>query len=184
MFVTIVALVATAVAWVTRRALHSARRRRLSLPRRRDLAELGPRALTRPARRLRPSLTRPAAGDVGVRLGAATATGTEVWASAEDTLVLYGPPRSGKTMHVVIPAVVDWPGPAVVTDEHGGVHRCDPGGGQGGGGGHEGEQDGLESLGGVDPGNPEDHEAHASSKAATQVSSRACHTFSASMRRL
>ncbi|QYG95855.1 TraM recognition domain-containing protein (plasmid) [Iamia sp. SCSIO 61187] len=95
----------------------AARRRRLSLPGRSDLAPLGAKALEKRAGRLRPGLNgRHAAGSVGIRLGRAIeARGAEVWASAEDTIVVYGPPRSGKTMYVVIPAVLAWPGPALVT---------------------------------------------------------------------
>lgn len=101
---------------ILRRTTTAARRGRLSLPGRRDLAELGPRPLARRSGRLRPSLPgRGGAPQVGVRLGVASSAGSEVWASAEDTIVVYGPPRSGKSMYVVIPAVLDWPGPVVVT---------------------------------------------------------------------
>ncbi|SFS16440.1 TraM recognition site of TraD and TraG [Agrococcus baldri] len=70
-------------------------------------------ALLRRAGSLRPSLEHPAAGDVGYRLG--TSKGRSVWASVEDSLLLIGPPRSGKGLHVVIPAILDAPGAVVTT---------------------------------------------------------------------
>ncbi|MGO1318546.1 MAG: type IV secretory system conjugative DNA transfer family protein, partial [Cellulomonadaceae bacterium] len=70
-------------------------------------------ALLRRAGSLRPSLENPAAVDVGYRLG--TSKGRPVWASVEDSLLLIGPPRSGKGLHVVIPAILDAPGAVVTT---------------------------------------------------------------------
>src|SRR5262249_32991821 len=54
----------------------------------------GYRALTARASSLRPSLTRAAPSDVGYRLG--RADGVDCWASVEDSILLLGPPRSGK----------------------------------------------------------------------------------------
>lgn len=71
------------------------------------------KALLRRADQLRPSLTRPAAGDVGYRLGASR--GAEVWASVEDSILLIGPPRSGKGLHIVINAILDAPGAVITT---------------------------------------------------------------------
>src|SRR5699024_8838609 len=65
-------------------------------------------ALLHRAGSLRPSLENPTAADVGYRLG--TSKGRSVWASVEDSLLLIGPPRSGKGLHVVIPAILDAPG--------------------------------------------------------------------------
>ena len=70
-------------------------------------------ALLRRAGSLRPSLENPAMVDVGYRLG--TSKGRSVWASVEDSLLLIGPPRSGKGLHVVIPAILDAPGAVVTT---------------------------------------------------------------------
>jgi len=70
-------------------------------------------ALLRRAGSLRPSLGNPTAADVGYRLG--TSKGRSVWASVEDSLLLIGPPRSGKGLHVVIPAILDAPGAVVTT---------------------------------------------------------------------
>ncbi|GAA4796804.1 type IV secretory system conjugative DNA transfer family protein [Rothia endophytica] len=41
--------------------------------------------------------------------------GREVWASVEDSILLIGPPRSGKGLHVVIPAILDAPGAVIAT---------------------------------------------------------------------
>ncbi|WP_256221171.1 type IV secretory system conjugative DNA transfer family protein, partial [Microbacterium sp. AR7-10] len=50
---------------------------------------------------------------VGYRIG--TSKGREVWASVEDSILLIGPPRSGKGLHIVIPAILDAPGAVVTT---------------------------------------------------------------------
>ncbi len=62
---------------------------------------------------LRPSLTDPQPADVGYLLG--TARGRAVWATVEDSILLVGPPRSGKGLHVVINAICDAPGPVITT---------------------------------------------------------------------
>ena len=71
------------------------------------------KALMRRAGTLRPSLDNPQPGDVGYRLG--TAHRREVWASVEDSILLIGPPRSGKGLHLIIPAILDAPGAVVTT---------------------------------------------------------------------
>nr|WP_228721065.1 type IV secretory system conjugative DNA transfer family protein [Arthrobacter sp. 260] len=71
------------------------------------------KALLRRAATLRPSLDCPAPGDVGYRIG--TSKGQDVWASVEDSILLIGPPRSGKGLHVVINAILDAPGAVVTT---------------------------------------------------------------------
>ncbi|WP_246186923.1 TraM recognition domain-containing protein [Microlunatus speluncae] len=70
-------------------------------------------ALLKRARHLRPSLIRPHPRDVGYQLG--TSRGQQVWASVEDSILLIGPPRSGKGLHIVIPAILDAPGAVVTT---------------------------------------------------------------------
>lgn len=72
-----------------------------------------PAALLTRAGNLRPSLAKPSPADVGYRLG--TCRGREVWASVEDSILLIGPPRSGKGLHVVIPAILDAPGAVIAT---------------------------------------------------------------------
>lgn len=64
-------------------------------------------------RTLRPSLDHPDAPDLGYLLG--RARGTEVWASVEDSILLLGPPRSGKGLDVVINAILDAPGAVITT---------------------------------------------------------------------
>jgi type IV secretory pathway TraG/TraD family ATPase VirD4 len=70
-------------------------------------------ALLRRAGHLRPSLHQPRPEDVGYRLGASR--GKNLWASVEDSILLIGPPRSGKGAHVVINAILDAPGAVVTT---------------------------------------------------------------------
>ncbi|WP_181273807.1 type IV secretory system conjugative DNA transfer family protein [Brevibacterium oceani] len=71
------------------------------------------KALLRRAGTLRPSLETPGPADVGYLLG--TSHGKQVWASVEDSILLLGPPRSGKGLHVVINAILDAPGAVVTT---------------------------------------------------------------------
>ena len=71
------------------------------------------KALLRRAGTLRPSLATPTPADVGYLLG--TSRGTGVWASVEDSVLLIGPPRSGKGLHVIINAILDAPGAVVTT---------------------------------------------------------------------
>lgn len=71
------------------------------------------RALLRRAGTLRPSMDQPTPADVGYLIG--QSRGKEVWASVEDSILLIGPPRSGKGLHIVIPAILDAPGAVVTT---------------------------------------------------------------------
>ncbi|GFZ89873.1 TraM recognition domain-containing protein [Nesterenkonia alkaliphila] len=71
------------------------------------------KALLSRAETLRPSLEAPSAEEVGYRLG--HSRGHEVWASVEDSILIVGPPRSGKGLHLVIPAILDAPGAVVTT---------------------------------------------------------------------
>lgn len=72
------------------------------------------RALVKRANTLRPSLTgKPEPGDIGYLLG--TSKGGQVWATVEDSILLIGPPRSGKGLHVVINSVLDAPGAVITT---------------------------------------------------------------------
>lgn len=70
-------------------------------------------ALIKRAGTLRPSLGAPKPSDVGYLLG--RSRGKRVWASVEDSILLVGPPRSGKGLHVVINAILDAPGAVVTT---------------------------------------------------------------------
>ena len=71
------------------------------------------RALVRRGETLRPSMSRPRPEDVGYLLG--RSCGREIWASVEDSILVIGPPRSGKGLHVVINAILDAPGAVVTT---------------------------------------------------------------------
>ncbi|KKI20801.1 MULTISPECIES: type IV secretory system conjugative DNA transfer family protein [unclassified Leucobacter] len=79
-----------------------------------EVAHAGsPRALLSRAGNLRPSLNRPVASDVGYRIGASR--GVDVWASVEDSILLIGPPRSGKGVHIVINSILTVPGAVITT---------------------------------------------------------------------
>ncbi|MCL1900593.1 MAG: type IV secretory system conjugative DNA transfer family protein, partial [Promicromonosporaceae bacterium] len=71
------------------------------------------KALLKRGSTLRPSIDTPESDDVGYLLGSSHGIG--VWASVEDSILLIGPPRSGKGLHVVINAILDAPGAVVTT---------------------------------------------------------------------
>ncbi|TAM70774.1 MAG: type VI secretion protein [Microbacteriaceae bacterium] len=71
------------------------------------------KALLQRAGTLRPSLQRPMPEDIGYLLG--HARGGQVWASVEDSILLIGPPRSGKGLHIVINTILDAPGAVITT---------------------------------------------------------------------
>ena len=73
----------------------------------------GRRALLKRGRDLRPTLARPTCGDLGHRLGRAGRTAC--YCSVEDSLVILGPPRAGKGLHLVIPLILDAPGAVLTT---------------------------------------------------------------------
>ena len=73
----------------------------------------GAKALLNRRKTLRPSVESPSKTDLGLRLG--QANGVECWASVEDSIVLLGPPRSGKGLHAVIPFILDVPGAVITT---------------------------------------------------------------------
>jgi type IV secretion system protein VirD4 len=71
------------------------------------------RVLVRRGELLRPSISHPGPEDVGYLLG--RSCGREIWASVEDSILVIGPPRSGKGLHLVINAILDAPGAVVTT---------------------------------------------------------------------
>ena len=73
----------------------------------------GEKALLARSATLRPSLSRPRPADVGYQLGAAR--GVKCWASVEDSMLVLGPPRSGKGLHEVVRMLLDAPGAVVTT---------------------------------------------------------------------
>ena len=117
----LVAAVTAVVGWFGWRRFDIARQRYRRDPRRlagiataQDVrATASRRALVRRAGTLRPALAKPAATDVGYLLG--RSRGQEVWASVEDSMLVIGPPRSGKGLHLVINAILDAPGAVVAT---------------------------------------------------------------------
>ena len=70
-------------------------------------------ALLSRAAHLRASVAKPRSEDVGYLVG--VARGTQVWTSVEDSILVIGPPRSGKGAHIVINAILDAPGAVVTT---------------------------------------------------------------------
>ena len=76
----------------------------------------GAKSVLRRAAHTRPNLAKsaqPRPGEVGYLLG--RSRGVQAWASVEDSMLLLGPPRSGKGLHVVIPVILDAPGAVVTT---------------------------------------------------------------------
>ncbi len=71
------------------------------------------KALLKKAATLRPSLTAPTPREVGMKLG--TSKGIGVWATVEDSILITGPPRSGKGLFLVINSILDAPGAVITT---------------------------------------------------------------------
>jgi type IV secretory pathway TraG/TraD family ATPase VirD4 len=116
----LLALLGIAGWWVWRTVREHGRRTRMDpyriagIATRPDVtAAASEKALLRRAGQLRPSLESPKPADVGYRIG--TSRGTGVWASVEDSILLIGPPRSGKGAHIVINLILDAPGAVVPT---------------------------------------------------------------------
>ena len=81
--------------------------------RRQVKAVCGASVLLTRAANLRPSLVQPTPADIGYSLG--SACGVQCWSSVEDSLVVLGPPRSGKGYNIVIPMLLDAPGAVITT---------------------------------------------------------------------
>ena len=73
----------------------------------------GSRALIRRAGTLRPSIRKPSVAELGFRLGSSKGVGC--YCAVEDSVVVLGPPRSGKGLHLAIPMVLDAPGAVLTT---------------------------------------------------------------------
>ena len=113
-------MVAVAGVWVWRAVRRSSQRastdpHRIAGTATRDEIQMlaSAKALLKRATTLRPSIAKPTPGQVGYLLG--TGHGVGVWASVEDSILLIGPPRSGKGLHIVINAILDAPGAVVTT---------------------------------------------------------------------
>lgn len=118
--VVLLALLAAVGWWVWRTIREHGRRTRtdpyriVGIPTRADVTTAASaKALLRRAGHLRPSLENPRPTDVGYWIG--TSRGAGVWASVEDSILLIGPPRSGKGVHVVINMILDAPGAVKTT---------------------------------------------------------------------
>ena len=113
--------VLAALAWCVWRLVARLRHRTARDPHRiqgtataRDIdAAASKKALVRRGATLRPSIQHPRASDVGYLIG--RSCGREIWASVEDSILVIGPPRSGKGLHLVINAILDAPGAVVTT---------------------------------------------------------------------
>ncbi|MBF0808460.1 hypothetical protein E4U03_07535 [Rothia nasimurium] len=79
--------------------------------------KVGDKALASKAKSIRPTVKNPALEDVGKCLG--VSQGARVWLSAQDTLLLFGPPRSGKGVGFVISEILDTPGAVITTSTRG-----------------------------------------------------------------
>jgi len=73
----------------------------------------GSRQLSARADTLRPGSAKSAIGGVGFQLG--TSRGIRCYSSIEDSVVVLGPPRSGKGLHLAIPMILDAPGAVLTT---------------------------------------------------------------------
>ena len=82
------------------------------------------RTLSARAARAKRAQTRPdlagrrrvADTEFGYRLGRAVTAGhRQLWASWESSMLVIGPPGCGKTFRLLVPALLDHPGPAIVT---------------------------------------------------------------------
>jgi type IV secretory pathway TraG/TraD family ATPase VirD4 len=73
----------------------------------------GAKHLLARGRILRPSFEKPTPNDLGFFLGRSRNVGC--FASVEDSMVILGPPRSGKGHNLVIPFILDAPGAVVTT---------------------------------------------------------------------
>jgi hypothetical protein len=81
-----------------------------------EVFALTPRGVEEAARRLRKGIgERPLPKDISVTLGRLEPRGPVLRASWEDVVVAVMAPRAGKTTSLVVPAVLDAPGPVVMT---------------------------------------------------------------------
>lgn len=80
----------------------------------------GREAVLSKAKQIRPSLKKVKRVDpkmVGIQLG--WSDGDRIYVTSEDSVVLVGPPRSGKGFYVIIGAILDAPGAVVTTSTRG-----------------------------------------------------------------
>lgn len=77
------------------------------------LAAAGAKQLMKRGKILRPSVVKPTPRDLGLLLG--MSRGRECYATVEDSIIVIGPPRSGKGRGLLVSFLLDWPGPVVTT---------------------------------------------------------------------
>ena len=92
------------------RELH--KRRGFALRREVDM-KLSARVVRKKAKTLRPGLLKATAPDVAWKVG--SSRGIDTYVSIEDSVIVIGPPRSGKGFRFIINAILDWPGPLITT---------------------------------------------------------------------
>jgi type IV secretory pathway TraG/TraD family ATPase VirD4 len=109
------------VVWLVARLVTQRRKRRdqevsqrLGLASRSEVqSAAGAKQLVKRGGVLRPSLPKPVVGDLGLNLGVSRRIG--VYFSAEDSMIIVGPPRSGKGYYLVIRLILDALGAVIVT---------------------------------------------------------------------
>lgn len=75
---------------------------------------LSGKAMIKNAGYLRPGLHgRATAAEVGWKVG--SSRGIDTYVSIEDSVIVLGPPRSGKGLRLIINAILDWDGPLITT---------------------------------------------------------------------
>ncbi|MFC1407171.1 MULTISPECIES: type IV secretory system conjugative DNA transfer family protein, partial [Streptacidiphilus] len=119
--VLVLALMATAAAWVIRNSRRSRSVRGFASHN--QLARtLSAKAVVRRGPTVRPSLrgTKMKVTDVAVSLGR-TLAGLALWAIVESSVLVLAAPRQGKTSQIIIPWLHAWMGPALVTSLRGDV---------------------------------------------------------------
>mgnify|MGYP000473419089 FL=1 len=116
LWVTITAVPVVLGGWAMARRLRSVANRKRGWAKPATVKMLmSEKSLMHRASTLRPLGPVTGPNDVGVMLGTAVSGGGECWASLEDSVLVLAPPRMGKTTQVVIPVLLDWQGPALVT---------------------------------------------------------------------
>lgn len=109
------AIILGATVWMIRLVRHrrgGAAKRKGPASRAHLRRQLGERAALGRAATLRPSVGRPALTDVGIAPGRSVEHGSALFGTVEDSYALLGPPGMFKTSTVVVPGVIDYPGPA------------------------------------------------------------------------
>ena len=74
---------------------------------------VGEKKILERAKSIRPTLGRPSVEDASIRIGHVLSQAVLV--SCEESIVLVGPPRSGKGFHLLISAILDAPGSCITT---------------------------------------------------------------------